>query len=83
MHTVKWHKESDLSILHPLSDTIPSALFDAGHKGSVVDDAVEDLPSHQRVRACESGGRVVGVLRRGARPRIAHGTGFGPARRSA
>jgi hypothetical protein len=71
MHTVKGNKESDLSVLHPLSDTVPCALLDAGDKGRVVNNAVEDLPALERVKACQ-GGRRVCVLRHGARARVAH-----------
>lgn len=49
---MKWYKESDLSILHPLSDTVPRALLDAGDKSGVIDYAVEDLSTLQRIRAC-------------------------------
>jgi hypothetical protein len=52
MPTVEWYKESDLSILHPLSDTIPCALLDAGDKSGVIDDTVEDLPALQGIQAC-------------------------------
>jgi len=71
MHTVKRHKESDLSILHPLSDTVPRAFLDAGDESSVIDNAVEDLPALQRVQACQCGGLIC-VLRHGARARVAH-----------
>ena len=52
MPTVEWYKESDLSILHPLSNTVPRALLDAGDESSVIDYAVEDLPALQRIQAC-------------------------------
>lgn len=71
MHTVKGHKESDLSVLHPLSNAVPGALLDAGDKGCVVNNAVKDLPALERVGACQ-GGRRVCVLRHGARARVAH-----------
>jgi hypothetical protein len=75
MHTVKGNKESYLSVLHPLSDTVPCALLDAGDKGRVVNNAVEDLPALKRVKACH-GGRRVCVLRHGARARVAHVEGL-------
>ena len=68
---MEWYKESDLSILHPLSDTVPRALLDAGDEGGVIDDAVEDLPTLQRIQACQGGGLIC-VLRHGARARVAH-----------
>jgi hypothetical protein len=71
MHTVKWNKKSNLSVLHPLSDAVACALLDAGDKGRVVNNAVEDLPALERVKACQGGGRVC-VLRHGARARVAH-----------
>jgi hypothetical protein len=71
MHTVKGNKESNLSVLHPLSDTVPCALLDAGDKGRVINNAIEDLPALERVKACQGGGRVC-VLRHGARARVAH-----------
>jgi len=55
---VKWYKESDLSILHPLSDTVPRALLDTGDESGVIYDAVEDLPALQRVQACQGGGLI-------------------------
>lgn len=72
---MKWYKESDLSILHPLSDTVPRALLDAGDESSVIDYAVEDLPALQRIRASQ-GGRLICVLRHGARARVAHNASF-------
>jgi len=75
MHTVKWYKESDLSILHPLSDTVPCALLDAGNESGVIDNTVEDLPALQRVQACQDGGLIC-VLRHGARARVTHIAGF-------
>jgi hypothetical protein len=71
MPTVEWYKESDLSILHPLSDTVPCALLDAGNESSVIDDTVEDLPALQRIKACQGGGLIC-VLRHGTRARVAH-----------
>jgi hypothetical protein len=70
MHTVKGYKEPDLSILHPLSDTVPCALLDAGDERCIVDDTVEELPALERVEACC--GERVRVLRHGARARVAH-----------
>lgn len=52
MPTVKWHKQSNLSVLHPLSDTVSCTLLDASNERGVVDDAVEDLPALQRIEAC-------------------------------
>ena len=75
MPTVERYKESDLSILHPLSNTVPRALLDAGDESSVIDYAVEDLPALQRVQACQGGGLIC-VLRHGARARVTHVTGF-------
>jgi hypothetical protein len=71
MHTVKWYKESDLSILYPLSDAVPRTLLDASNECGVIDNAVEDLPALQRVDAWQGGGLVC-VLRHGARARVAH-----------
>jgi hypothetical protein len=75
MHTVKWYKESDLSILHPLSDPVPCALLDASDESSIIDNAVEDLPALQRIEACRGGGLIC-VLRHGARARVAHVASF-------
>lgn len=49
---MKWHEQSYLTILHPLSDTVSCALFNASNERRVVDDAVEDLPARQRIEAC-------------------------------
>ena len=49
---MEWYKESDLSILHPLPDTVSRALLDAGDESGVIDDAVEDLSALQRIQAC-------------------------------
>jgi len=68
---MKWYKESNLSILHPLSNTVPRTLLDTGDEGGVVDNAVEDLPALQRVDARQGGGLVC-VLRHRARARVAH-----------
>ena len=70
---MKRHKKPDLTVLHPLPDSVARALLDAGYQSSVVDDAVEDLPPHHRVQAGQSGGGGrVGVLRRGSRAIVAH-----------
>lgn len=45
MHTVKWYKESDLSILHPLSDAVPCALLNTSNERRVVDNAIKDFPA--------------------------------------
>lgn len=68
---MEWYKESDLSILHTLSDTVPRTLFNASDEGGVIYDAVEDLPTLQRIQACQGGGLIC-VLRHGARARVAH-----------
>ena len=75
MPTVERYKESDLSILHPLSDTVPRALLDAGDESSVIDYTVEDLPALQRIQACWGGGLIC-VLRHGAQARVAHIASF-------
>jgi len=69
---MKRHEKPDLTILHPLPDAVARALLDASHESSVVDDAVEDLPPHERVQAGQGGGGRVGVLRRGSRAIVTH-----------
>lgn len=81
MHTVKGHEESDLSVLHPLSDTVPRTLLDTGDKSRIVNDAIEYLPALKRVEACQGRGRVC-VLRHGARARVAHAARLAQAVRS-
>ena len=43
-HTMQRHPDAYLAVLDPLPDTIPCTLLDAGYQGSLVDDAVENLP---------------------------------------
>lgn len=75
---MEWYKEPDLSVLHPLSDTVPRALLDASDESGIIDNAVEDLPALQRVQAGH-GGRRVYVLRHRARARVAHAASLAQA----
>lgn len=67
MLTMKWHKEPDLSALHPLPDAVPCALLHASDEGGVVDYTVEDLPTLVRLHG---DGRIA-VLRDRSRASVA------------